>query len=311
VPTDTMPLHLGQAALQYAARSLRVFPLWHTIRGVCVCHDGPACGNPGKHPRTRYGVMSASNDEDTVTQWWRRWPDANIGLPAGDNGLAVIDVDPRHGGDLSLSKLATWCLDRHNIDLMATRVIRTGSGGLHLYFRQPPGGIKTGAKSFAAPGLDTRGRGGYVIAPPSVHASGQHYETIDDRPPARWPMILTDLMNPRRPAQQTAQAAARGTQGARTRWAQAALTAECDALRALPAAEGNGKNQALNVAAYKLGRRIAAGYLDDDTVTDALLDVARGWPGHGERELVATIRSGIDAGKRNPHPGPTTREAGA
>lgn len=313
MPTDTLtPGTLGYVALGYASRHIKVFPLWHAVNGICQCKDGPACGNPGKHPRTRNGVTTASNREAQIETWWSMWPQANIGLPAGDNGLAVIDVDPRHGGDLALDKLVTWCHEKHRIDLMNTRVVRTGSGGLHLYYRQPPGGIKTAANTFGAPGLDTRGRGGYVISPPSRHANGQPYEVISgDTQLARWPAVLTPLMSPRpAPApERRAALSAAGSQGAGTRWAQAALKDECDVLRALPLGEGHAKNQALNTAAYKLGRRVASGYLDEAGVVDALLDVARAWPGHGERELLATVRSGIQAGKGNPHPGPATRGA--
>lgn len=310
----TQPATLAEHAAMYAHRGTKIFPLWWTDAGVCACNDARQCSSPGKHPRTgRGGLHNATNDPHQIDLWWALWPNANIGLPAGANGLAIIDVDPYHDGDDSLSTLCTWALSR-GVDLMATRTVRTGSGGLHLYYRQPLGGIKSTARAFRrAPGLDTRGRDGYVVAPPSMHASGNPYELVDNgHGLARWPAILTPLMEraatPPPAPRAAGTPAASGDRGAR--WAQAALAGECDQLRAMTT-EGSGRNGALNVAAYKLGRRIAAGMLDEAEAAAALYDAASGWHGHGERELRRTIASGLRAGMANPHGGPTTGEARA
>jgi hypothetical protein len=333
VPTSSTrhDLDLGKQALAYASRGFLIFPLWHTIEGYgrpaairtreCACADGPDCGSPGKHPRTRQGLTEATSDERLVERWWAMWPHANIGLPAGGNGLAVIDIDPYHEGDDTMAVLTQYC-QSEGVDLWATRTIRTGSGGTHLIYRQPAGGIISKSKAFGAAGVDTRGRGGYIVAPPSLHTSGDRYSVVENgHGIAPWPDPLTTLLNPA-PAEsglpdgaiacgprgtQLLAAQATGDRGAV--WAFAALLGECKQLADMPLGEGNAKNAALNAAAYKLGRRAGGGFIDEASVSDALFTAVHHWIGHGhtDRELRATIRSGIRAGMMNPHPGPATR----
>lgn len=297
---------LGHEAVAYASRGIKVFPLWWPEgEHSCACNDGPDCGSPAKHPRTRNGVLVASNDPGQVEAWWALWPYANIGIPAGPNGLAIIDVDPYHGGSDALDVLDRWALDKHGLDLSATYTVRTGSGGVHRYYREPPGGIKPMAKAFGAAGIDTRGRNGYVVAPPSIHVSGQRYEVITEGLGLQpWPAILTELMEYKTPPTEAPAARVSTATDRAGRWARAALAAECDALRNMTR-EGSGRNNALNAAAYKLGRRVGAGYLDRNEAASALYAAASGWLGHTERELRNTIASGLNAGIARPHTGPT------
>ncbi len=88
------------------------------------------------------------------------WPEANVGVATGD-GLVVLDVDPRHGGDRSLIELEEGHGD------VVTLAARTGGGGVHLYLE----GDLPARNSFR-PGLDLKGSGGFVVAPPSLHKSG-------------------------------------------------------------------------------------------------------------------------------------------
>lgn len=306
----------GAEALAYAARGVKIFPLWWITNGVCACNDKADCGSPGKHPRVTRGWTEATTDGARILSWWDRWPWANIGLPTGTNALGVIDVDPGKGGDDTLATLVRWCETR-GVDLMATHTVRTGSGGLHLYFRDPLGHVKTASKSFrGAPGVDTRGRGGYVVAPPSLHASGQRYTVLGNGyRAAYWPTILTPLLStPQRENPQPARPAHTMPAGkdAEQRWALAGLRAECDALRAMTT--GDGRNGALNSAAYKVGRKLHLG-IDEHDATRALREAVDGWIGsakhkggtHTEREIMATIRSGLAGGKAKPHTGPAPR----
>lgn len=317
MPTNSTEydLDLGKQALAYASRGFLIFPLWHLDQGICACFEHAACNSPGKHPRTRRGLTEASSDERLVERWWAQWPLANIGLPAGGNGLAVIDIDPYHEGDETMAVLTEYC-QSEGVDLWATRTIRTGSGGTHLVYLQPPGGIISKSKAFGAAGVDTRGRGGYIVAPPSLHASGDRYSVVENgHGIAPWPSPLTELLNPAPPESGMPPGAiacgprvpVEADRGAV--WAFAALLAETKQLADMPMTEGNAKNSALNAAAYKLGRRIGGGFIDEPSVSAALFNAVSHWIGHGhsERELRATIRSGISAGKLNPHPGPTTK----
>lgn len=303
---------LAAEALAYASRGILIFPLWHVDAGVCQCADRETCGSPGKHPRTRNGLKEATSDLTSVELWWSRWPYANIGMPAGGNGLAVIDVDPAHGGADTIAVFDQYCLE-HGIDATATRRIRTGSGGEHRIYWEPPGGIISKSKAFGpdAPGVDTRGRGGYIVAPPSLHACGQRYEVIDNgHTIAPWPACLTKLLEPAprpRCAEEIDPSLPADVQCDLRiqRWAAAALTGECDQLAAIPLEEGHGKHDALNRAAYKIGRIVAAGHLSPHDAHRALLQAIQAWPKHPDRAYV--IDKAFREAVTNPHPGPATR----
>src|SRR5262245_5171607 len=92
---------LLDAALQYAARGWRVFPL-HSVwfkkhdEPVCTCRRGAECPNAGKHPRTANGFKSGTTDSRTIEEWWSKWPDANVGIATG-NDLVIMDVDGATG----------------------------------------------------------------------------------------------------------------------------------------------------------------------------------------------------------------------
>ena len=166
------------AARHYASLGWRVFPIYEpsdTETG-CSC-DRLKCKHPGKHPRTSHGVSDASTRLDRVDRWWDQWPKANVGIATGSgSGIVVLDVDPRHGGDVSLAET----VERY-ASLPSTPTVRTG-GGLHLYFRHL-GAVACTRGLGGYPGLDLRGDGGYVVAPPSIHKSGNVYvwDTFDAR----------------------------------------------------------------------------------------------------------------------------------
>jgi len=107
--------------------------------------------------------------EAQIQGWFRRWPQANIGIVTGAiSGLVVIDIDPQHDGDESLTRL-----EREHGPLPHTVEAITGGGGRHLYFAHPGGQARN--KAGLAAGIDLRGDGGYVVAPPSIHPSGRAY----------------------------------------------------------------------------------------------------------------------------------------
>lgn len=168
-PSAPMPTPLA-AALDYAARGWAVFPV-HSIRRqgtICTCGNR-ACGSPGKHPRTSNGLKDASTDAAVIRGWWQRWPDAGVAIATGRT-LAVIDVDPPKGGGDSLVDAR-----RALGDLPDTVEVITGSGGRHIYLSVPEGVSVRCSAGQLGPGLDVRGDGGYVVAPPSLHQSGQRY----------------------------------------------------------------------------------------------------------------------------------------
>lgn len=158
------------SALTYARWQWRVFPL-HTPQGAGGCSCGSAtCGNAGKHPRTRDGFKSATTDEDQIRAWWSEAPEANIGIATGpESGLLVLDIDPRNGGDDSFDELIAKIGP-----LPETPEALTGGGGRHIFFRWPEGASGFRSKPIGS-GIDVKGSGGYVVAAPSLHASGRTY----------------------------------------------------------------------------------------------------------------------------------------
>ncbi|KAA0219700.1 MAG: bifunctional DNA primase/polymerase [Phycisphaerae bacterium] len=142
------------AALQYAAVGLPVFP----------------CAPCQKRPITEHGFHDATTDEAPIRVWWRDHPGANIGVPTGAvSSIIVLDIDPRHGGDVSIEDLA----HRYG-SLPETAMSLTGGGGRHLFLKHPGGQVRC-THGELAPGIDVKGDGGYVVMPPSIHPNGNAY----------------------------------------------------------------------------------------------------------------------------------------
>ena len=189
-------------ALRYAGAGLRVHPLYEVDPSTqtCACPKGAQCGEKqrGKHPRLGAWQDKASTDEALVREWWVRWPRAGIGIATG-------------------SASRTWVLDVDGPDAMAwydAQVIRHGltptlgvrtSRGAHLYWRWPDDAVvrnAQGLREAGAPGVDVRGEGGYVCAPPTVHRSGHVYAWVHAeegfaREMAPAPSWLLDLVKER------------------------------------------------------------------------------------------------------------------
>lgn len=116
----------------------------------------------GKRPMTEHGFKDATLDAEQIKAWWTRSPLANIGIvPSEQAGFWVLDIDTKNGGDASFAAIP-------GLEHVLTRMVRTPSGGRHLYFKWPPGGVPriTGGIP-GLPGIDICGANGYVIAPPS------------------------------------------------------------------------------------------------------------------------------------------------
>jgi hypothetical protein len=162
-----MTASLLEFALQYAGRQWCVFPLHSVQDGRCTC--GRDCGkNAGKHPRVKGGFKVATADPRQIEAWWRKWPDANIGIATGAvSGIVVIDIDGATGRATLQRLVAQYEL------LPRTEHVKTARGW-HLYFAMPP--TCPPIPCSTGDGLDVRGDGGYVVAPPSRHASGHVYQ---------------------------------------------------------------------------------------------------------------------------------------
>ncbi|MDP8237679.1 MAG: bifunctional DNA primase/polymerase [Candidatus Hatepunaea meridiana] len=161
------------AAMKYASYGWAVFPV-HSIRdGKCTCGKSN-CTSPGKHPLTRHGFHDAATDSEIIYHWWKKNPWANIAIATGEisGRLMVIDIDRKP--DRMVNGEETW--EEIEQDCPATVEVLTGGGGRHLYFIYPDHVDLKSGTNVLGPGVDIRADGGYVLAPPSLHASGRRYE---------------------------------------------------------------------------------------------------------------------------------------
>ena len=183
LPLTPHEVALLEAALDYVRAGLPVFPCHAPLPGGsgkrCTCApDADACpaGKPGKHPRTANGLHSATVDEGLVRGWWAgAWRGSNVAIVAPKWGV-ILDIDVGAGhGDVNGFELLD-ALEAEHGELPDGPRTWTGSRGAHCLFRLPDG-VAHGNESGALPkGLDIRGGGrGYIIAPPSLHSSGNAY----------------------------------------------------------------------------------------------------------------------------------------
>ncbi len=146
------------AAIEYAKKGFAVFPLKYR----------------DKVPLTRNGCKDATTDAAQIKAWWQKYPNANIGLATGSVSQNVfvidLDIDEDRGID-GYHSLEDW--QREHGDFPETWTAITGRGGYHLYYR---GNGKVKNRAGIIDGVDIRGNGGYVVAPPSIHKNGNRYE---------------------------------------------------------------------------------------------------------------------------------------
>jgi hypothetical protein len=146
------------AALAYAAAGWPVHP----------------CKPDSKEPDTAHGFKDATTDEERIRAWWRAVPERNPAIATGAPGPDVLDVDVKPDGN---GWAAFNQLKRAGLLNGARALVRTRSGGLHVYFAgtgQPCGRL-------VGQYLDFKSCGGYVLAPPSI-VGGSPYEVLDHRP---------------------------------------------------------------------------------------------------------------------------------
>lgn len=176
----------ASAAMALAHRGLAVFPV------------DPLT----KAPKTRHGCKDATLQDATIIELWRKWPAAGIGVATGQpSGIVAIDIDPTSGGEDGFNELVS----RLGTPGRTVRVL-TPRGGYHLWFRAPAARVPCSAGTLG-PGVDVRGDGGYVIAPPTTRPDGSGWRwwagnaPLADLQPA-WLDALTApaVIEPARPA---------------------------------------------------------------------------------------------------------------
>jgi len=291
------------AALSYAARGWRVFPIRRP---------------DAKKPPITDWENRATTDPARIRRCWQAAP-YNIGIACGPSRLLVIDLDTPKPGETPPPRWANAPGVRDGADVLATLceeagqpfpfetfTVATPTGGMHLYFTVPDGCRMRNTTGRHRTGLgwliDTRGSGGYVLAPPSTVA-GRPYRVVTDLPPAPLPGWLRErLSSPPSVPLPGVHSHPGGVVSDPAAYVRAALQEE--AARVATARPG-GRNHALNKAAYNLGRLVGAGLLAEDVAHATLYAAAAHHFGTAPapmtpREATDTIRSGLSAGARNP-----------
>jgi len=253
------------------ANQLAAAAQWYVTQGwpVFPCHPET------KMPLVKGGFKSASRGQAEIALWWRQWPNAMIGVPTGPEiGAWVLDVDNPAEFEAACAKL----------DLTLPGTKRASSGkGYHYYFawddaapvhnrQQHP---KTGWPFPDLPGAETRGIGGYIIVPPSVHPSGRSYAWISNEEPSEAPADLIEIIGrdrergERRSSKPTKSEPFPSNPFIRdTPYGLAALKAECDTIRG----SLNGTQEgALNDGALKIGALVGGAELTLETARRELI----------------------------------------
>jgi putative DNA primase/helicase len=271
-----MTADLCAAALDYAAMGYGAFP----------------CKPQSKRPASRHGLTDATTDRAQLESWWQTTPKANVGLlPPGD--VLVLDADTK-------AALEAW--QARYSELRRAPLARTPGGGGHLYVLMPSGATAppTATKIDGEP-IDVRGLGkAYLVAPPSVRPEGAYTWERPLVAPHGLPLASPELLAALSPKQQEAAAQATYTPPAGAdharRYALSALQQEHDNVASASAGQ---RNHILNRAAFALGQLVAAGALERGEVEDALR-AAASTAGLPAGEAVATLKSGLEAGMKEP-----------
>ncbi len=307
---------VARAARLYAAAGWPVLPLHDVAAGVCSCPAAGDCRVGGKHPRSRRGFKQATTDLTVIHGWWRRWPNANIGIATGGvGGLVVVDVD----GPVGRHSWRGLTAQHGAGPETATAVTPHGA---HRWYRTPEG-LSVPRRIGAIGGhVDVLGDGGYAVAPPSVigrehpdrhdgQCAGRYEWTSPAARLAPLPGWVAEAANRRQQAaagvEQATPAHVRTAMSADSRgYGQTALAGEVARVANAKAADSN-RNNTLNAAAYRLGRLVGGGELDLGVAERGLREAAQAcglMADDGERQVLATIRSGLDAGAMNPRQRP-------
>lgn len=307
-----------QYVLTYAGRGWAVFPV-HSVKtdGTCTCGK-PDCASPGKHPATPNGVKDATTDQTALRECWRLLPWANVGVATGTlSGFWALDLDEKQG---VYGMGVLMRAEERNCHLPSTIQVETGSGGVHLYFSLPDHPVKNGTHVLGrGSGVDVRGDGGYVVAPPSMHANGRKYTfsewsrpfdfpTLPQMPAWFWEEITAaraaekaERENSYRPEPMPRSSLDFGRE--RRGYGDTALASECSTIAA--AAPG-GQNDQLNRSAFNLGQLVAGGVLVRAQAERGLAEAAMKMvndPTKGPwriEQIERVIRSGLDAGMAYP-----------
>jgi len=254
----------------------------------------------GKKPLIKKWPERATKDPAQIAQWWEQWPKANIGVACGPSGLVVIDLDVKNGANGV--EAWEWLCAQLDIPPWDAPMVETPSGGRHLYYSAPEGVTVRNSTARLGPGIDVRGDGGYVVAPPSITDQGS-YVRRQGGSPVPLPEKIVDLLV-KRPGTESPSQAPSAPQESRNLNAYVEKAVSDELAKVAGAPEGS-RNDTLNRAAFALGQLVKAPWanLDQAYVENELLQAARACR-LPDDEARKTIASGLKAGMANPRERP-------
>jgi hypothetical protein len=258
----------------------------------------------------------ATKDPDTIRQYWTELGEAAIGVSTGkDNRIFVVEVDTLVGGHAADGAVALAALEAKHGPLPATRESESPTGSVHRWWRYPDGlEIKNSANEIGS-GIDVRGEGGMVIAPPSwvpdrpasdkkpARPAGA-YKWRNDLPIADAPQWLLDLVVASKEKPKRAEPTERTVVNVPplpdvATYVERVSHREYHNVAQAPAGR---RNHQLNISSLILGKYVGSGELDEQKAIQTMLDACKvnGLLDDGEDKCLATIESGLKKGKSEP-----------
>jgi hypothetical protein len=287
--------HNLQVALKWAAAGIYVFP-----------------AGPDKKPRVKWRDMSTT-DPDEIKKWLERWPDALPAIDLAKSGHLILDGD-RHGGPDGVAAAEQLFAERA-LNPAAIPTVITPQDGRHYWFTQPIEGKSLGNsdKPIRDKAINVRGAGGYVIAPGARLPDGREYKFDPNTPsaleavqtrtvPVLPPSIENLLRGNHHNAAQKAPHNGAADSSREERYARASL--DNIAHKIASTRPNTGRNNELNNGALTMGHMVAAGWIERATVEGRLFEAATSCglvQDDGQHSVLATIKSGLDAGEKEPH----------
>lgn len=301
-------------ALRYASLGRAVFPLAPNTKIPLI-------------PKTQggHGCNDATLDIAVIEAWWRGCPKANVGIATGPiSGFWVLDVDP-----FTSPRATEWLaamVDRYG-PLPVTPEARTLKGGRHICFLwddEYPVGNRCEPRDDSGEkilGLDVRGDGGYIVAPPSYVIDEKwgktwkgKYEWLPDRklsevPLAKAPQWLVDVVMKKasKHGPQPAFVPRERREGDGFRYGHKALDDECEKVRTAP--PGTQDNQ-IRDSCFKIGMLVAGGEIPREEAESALINAAMAIPAQSRThsQIVDKVRRIMGVGEQTPRSAPKRPE---
>lgn len=291
--------------------SLKAAALAHAKNGFYVI---PLVEN-SKRPLISDWQNRATTNPLQIDAWWSEHPNANIGIACEVSNLIVIDLDTSKGAvpsspwnELGVKNgedvFREICRKAGDSQIFETYSVKTPSGGKHLYFYDQNVAIKQGTEVNGWWRVDTRSKGGYIVAEGSrlINSSNgvtDQYQSIGNSVVLNFPTWLRDELSPRANKENFVASSSISTSSVASNqifsreFAKQVLSERCTLVRNTP--EGR-RNQSLIKHATYIGKIISMGSLDEKFASDSLLEAAIS-SGLTHFESVNAIRAGIRYGK--------------